>query len=84
MQARLLSEIAGEIERTWPRVSFSAQPYLDAMSSLGKISDFHGLDPGREIVEYFLSNAASYKGEDARRIKSELKAMLRASQSDRS
>jgi hypothetical protein len=46
------------------------------MHSLGTIKDHYGLDSAQEIVNYFLSNAASWRGPDARRIKSELKKLL--------
>ena len=75
-QTRPLSEIAREIRATWPRVSFGAVPYLDAMSTLDRVSDRYYADSGKSVVRYFLSNASSWRGEDARRIKAELKAML--------
>ena len=74
---RPLYVIAREIARDWQRPFFGAVPYLRAMASLDRVSDPYGLDPGREIVLYFLSNAAGWKGETARRIKAELKAMLK-------
>ena len=53
-----------------------AQPYLEAMQYLTTINDDYYLDSGRSVVLYFLSNAASWRGDDARRIKKELKEML--------
>lgn len=76
---RSLSTIAREIRQTWPKVYFGAVPYLEAMSTLDKVTDRYGMDPGEDIVRYFLSNATTWRGEDARRIKAELKAMLKAS-----
>jgi hypothetical protein len=73
---RSLSEIAAEIRREWPTVYFGAVPYLQAMGTLDKVSDNYGADPGEEIVLYFLSNATTWRGEAARRIKAELKGML--------
>lgn len=75
-QTRSLSTIAREIRKTWPKVYFGAVPYLDAMSSLDSIDNNYGWDSGKDIVRYFLSNANTWRGEDARRIKAELKAML--------
>lgn len=75
-QTRPLYEIAGEIHRTWPKVYFGAVPYLAAMGDLDSIRDSYGLDSADDIVRYFLSNATTWRGEDARRIKAELKAML--------
>lgn len=74
--ARPIYHIAGEIEVDWAKVNFAARPYLDAMFSLGSIDEDYGLDSGRSVVAYFLSNASSYRGETARKLKAELKAML--------
>ena len=74
---RSLSEIAREISRAWPKPSFGAVPYLDAMRSLDRITDSYGADSGKSIVAYFLSNAATWRGEPARRIKKELNAMIK-------
>lgn len=73
--ARPLYEIAGEIKADWTNVYFGAKPYLDAMLTLDSIDDKYGLDDGESIVLYFLGNAATWKGETARRIKAELKKM---------
>jgi hypothetical protein len=75
---RLISEIAYEIKRLWPKVWFGAVPYLQAMCTLDTVDDNYGLDSGRSVVTYFLANAATWRGEDARRIKAELKALLAA------
>lgn len=58
-------------------VYFGAKPYLDAMATLDKVSDNYGLDSGKSIVNYFLSNAATWRGDTAKRIKAELKAMVK-------
>lgn len=77
---RMISDIAYEIRRLWgSKVNYAAKPYLDAMFSLGHIGDDYGCDSGRSVVLYFLSNATSWRGEDAKRIKAELKAILKAS-----
>lgn len=75
-KARPLYTIAREIRKTWPNVNYAAKPYLDAMGSLEKLSDMYMHDDARSIVLYFLSNATTWKGPDAKRIKAELKAML--------
>lgn len=78
---RSISAIAREIEALWvkkdgsPNVNYAARPYLDAMHSLTNITDNYGCDDARSIVLYFLSNASSFRGEDAKRIKAELKAL---------
>ena len=75
--ARPLYEIASEIRKTWTKVSPYAEPYLEAMQSLNTINDNYYFDSGKSIVLYFLSNANTWRGEDARRIKAELKEMLK-------
>ena len=72
---RPLYEIAREIRKDWKNVSPYAAPYLSAMFCLDKISDNYGFDSGRSIVCYFLANAGSWRGEVAKRVKAELKAM---------
>ena len=73
--ARPLYEIAGEIRKAWTKVCPYAEPYLEAMQSLDSINDNYYFDSGKSIVLYFLSNASTWRGEDARRIKAELKEM---------
>ena len=73
---RMLSFIARDIRMTWSRVYFGAVPYLDAMSTLDSMTSKYGEDSARSIVAYFLANAGAWRGDDARRIKAELKAML--------
>ena len=74
---RAINEIAREIRSTWKNVYFGAVPYLDAMFSLEKITDKYIDDSGVSVVLYFLSNATTWRGEDARRIKAELNAILK-------
>jgi hypothetical protein len=73
---RPIYEIAREIRREWKNVNYAAVPYLQAMHSLDSITDPYGMDSGDSVVRYFLSNASSFRGEAARRIKAELKRML--------
>lgn len=74
---RLLSDIAWEIIRLWANPKFSAVPYLRAMTRLNGMDDRDGADDARGIVRYFLGNAAGWRGDDARRIKAELREMLK-------
>ena len=74
--ARPLYEIAREIRKAWTKVSPCAEPYLEAMQSLDSINDNYYYDSGKSIVLYFLGNAITWRGEDARRIKAELKEMV--------
>ena len=82
---RPIREIAADIESAWRVnpgdlrsagiVNYAAKPYLQAMFSLNSIDDAYGMDSGRSVVAYFLSNARSFRGDDARRLKAELKAL---------
>ncbi len=74
---RPLYRIASEIALDWPPIWYGAVPYHLAMRSLGDISENYGADSGKSIVRYFLSNAATWRGPVARRIKLELKDMLK-------
>ncbi len=74
---RPLYEIATEISLNWKKPYFGAVPYLEAMSTLTSINDNYILDSDRSIVAYFLANATSWRGDVARRVKQELKDMLK-------
>jgi hypothetical protein len=47
------------------------------MHSLSTIHDTYYYDDASDVVRYFLANATTWKGETARAIKAELKAMLK-------
>lgn len=72
---RPLYEIARDIRNDWKKVNYAAVPYLEAMASLSSIEEKYILDSGRSIVLYFLANANSWRGDKAREIKRELKAI---------
>lgn len=74
---RSLSDIAREIRSDWSNPYFGAVPYLDALSSLDSVSDRYGFDSAKDIVIYFLSNATTWRGDTARRVKAELKAAIK-------
>ncbi len=76
-QGRPVWEIAEEIEATWPNVNYAARPYLSAMYNLETPKSKYGSEDGASIIAYFLNNAGSYRGPDAKRIKAELKKMIK-------
>jgi hypothetical protein len=76
-EPRALYQIATEIRRDWKKVSPHARPYLDAMGGLDKITDSYGADRAKDVVLYFLSNASTWRGEVAARVKAELKALCK-------
>jgi hypothetical protein len=74
-QVRPLYEIAADIRRNWKNVWFGAKPYLEALECLDSINDRYLFEDARTQVIYFLSNAATWRGTEARRIKAELRAL---------
>jgi hypothetical protein len=75
--ARPLQIIANEVWADWKNVNYAAAPYLDAMATMQSVQDDYGFDSGKSIVIYFLSNATTWRGETARRVKKELKALIK-------
>ena len=76
---RSLNVIASEIRSDWKSVNYGAKPYLDAMGCMESVSDNFGMDTGKSIVLYFLSNAGTYRTPKAKELKLELKALLKNS-----
>ena len=74
-EKRSIRSIALDIRKEWVKVNYAAKPYLDAMMELNSINDKYGFDNARSIILYFLSNASSFRGERAKALKAELKAL---------
>ena len=75
---RTLSAIAREINSDWTSSSRKhAAPYISAMLVLRTLDDAYYHDDARSIVLYFLSNASTWRGPVARRVKKELNDMLK-------
>ena len=75
---RSIEVIANEIRKDWgAKVNYAARPYLNAMSGLNSISDNYGQDSAKSIIAYFLSNASTWRGETAKRVKAELNKMIK-------
>lgn len=74
---RSLNTIHREIIKDWVKPFYGAVPYLDAMRHLDTMQDKYYYDDAKGVVLYFLANASTWKGETARAIKAELKAMLK-------
>jgi hypothetical protein len=77
-EERPLHVIAREITKDWEKPYFGARPYLDAMLDLVTINDMYYFDTASSVVMYFLSNAKTWRGETARRVKKELNQMLKS------
>lgn len=76
---RTFAEIAQEIKKVWTKPYFGAIPYMNAMAEINS-SDKQTVylaENAESIVRYFLTNAQYWRGEDARRIKAELKSMIK-------
>ena len=74
---RLIKDIAREIKQDWKNISYYAKPYLDAMFYLETVNEYYYMDSATSIICYFLANASAWKGETARRIKQELKVLIK-------
>ena len=74
---RPINIIAKEIIKDWKNVNYAAKPYLTAMLSLQLVTDVFISEDAKTIILYLLSNASTWKGEVARRIKKELNLMIK-------
>lgn len=88
-EPRPLLDIVQEIRQDWVNKDgltqirpdgpgFGAEPYFEAMFSMARRGtegpkDMYGADDLRSIVIYFLSNATTWRGPVAKRVKAELK-----------
>ena len=69
-----ISSIAAFIKKDCKgKEPFGAVPYVDAMACMNTVDDKYGLDDGKSIVNYALCNLQTWKGENARNVKNELK-----------
>ncbi len=78
---RPLYEIAKDIRIDWAaqKKQFPyAAPYREAMADLTHITQLYGSDDAKSIVLYFLSNAATWRGDTAKKIKQELKDIVKS------
>lgn len=76
---RTFSQIVKEIRKVWKNIYFGAEPYLDALSQVHS-SDKNApylFETAKDQVVYLLANMTTFRGEDARRIKAELKEMIK-------
>ncbi len=77
-----MCQIAADIDALWTAlrkngVHPTARPYLDAMKTLDQITDVYGVDSATSVVLYFLANASSFCGAEAKGLKFELKVILK-------
>ncbi len=86
--ALTLNQIAYIINKDWRKTAkngiyFGAKPYIEAMECMVNISDNYIVEKGTSIVNYFLANSQTWKGEVAKAIKAELNRRVKAEYSKR-
>lgn len=74
---RPIYEIADEIRKDWKNPYFGAKPYIDAMCGIGDITDNYYCDSAKSVLSGFIANAGSWRGDTAKRVKAEIKAMIK-------
>ena len=73
--SRKIYQIAADISADWHKPNYGAAPYLAAMQELDDINGRYYEDSAKSVVLYFLANASTWRGENAKRLKAELKAL---------
>lgn len=80
LKAATLYQLQGEIVKmhrsVGKKVPESAKPYMDALSFLSSVKDMYGMDSGKSIVAYTMSNI-KFLGAQGRALKFELSARLK-------
>ena len=71
-----LNDIGHFIQKTWKKPYFGVVPYITAMTQIDS-DGMYEADNWTSIVVYFLSNATTWHGEDARAVKKELNYRLK-------
>lgn len=79
VQGRFIYEIADDIYNDWPAARNPNHPaghYVAAMRDILYITDSYYADTAKTVVMYFLSNAATWRGDLASKVKKELRALI--------
>jgi len=58
----------------------NVRPYVSAMLEMDNFDQWYGIDRGTDIGLRFLSNVNPWRGEQARRIKSEITQLIKEAQ----
>jgi hypothetical protein len=72
-----VSEIAHAIAKDWQNVNPYAVDYLNAMKQIRSVNDNYYAESAHSVILYFLANAGTYRGENARTYKALLKDLLK-------
>jgi len=73
---RPLYEIADEIRKDWRPMPEYAHVHFEAFECATSVDEMYMCDSVKSEICYFLGSAQTWKGEVAKRIKLELKAMV--------
>lgn len=76
---RTFAAVAREIKATWTNPYFGAVPYLEALEKC-ETTDKNATyvcERIKDLVPYLLGNMTTFRGADARRLKAELKEMIK-------
>lgn len=79
MKKRTFAEIAQEIKHSWKNIYFGAKPYVEALLEIDSTDPKapYWCEDAQSMVCGFFGNCSSWRGEDAKRIKAELKSMIK-------
>jgi len=72
-----VSEIAHAIAKDWINVNPYAVDYLNAMKQIRSVNESYYAESAHSVILYFLANAGTYRGENARTYKALLKDLLK-------
>lgn len=76
---RTFAAVAREIKATWTKPYFGAVPYLEALEKCETTDKdaTYICERVKDLVPYLLCNMTTFRGADARRLKAELKEMIK-------
>ena len=78
---RPISAIAQDISNEWSKaksgINYAAKPYLVRLRTIESINDTVMFETARSVILYFLSNASTFRGGNAKVLKLELKEHLK-------
>lgn len=76
---RTFQQIARDVKSTWMNVYFGAVPYLEALLTLDTTDPeaLYGIEMAGDITRYFLANAQTFRGADAKMLKQELTDLIK-------
>lgn len=85
---RPVNKIAAEIDTLLRDIEFKhnplwvrkCRPYVAAMLQLRSFKEYYGIDAGSDIGMRFLQSASPWRGDDARRIKDEIRNQVKEAQ----